>query len=191
MFIFGHLGIGNKLVSPWSEDLPKAWIFVGALLPDLIDKPLYYGLSFLSGRSGAELGLISGTRTFGHTAIFLLVLTGIGIFRRSRLLAALCLGVASHLLLDNLGDHFMGLVDTEASTVVALLFPFLGYRFPVYPFTGTGDHLASVLHPYVLIGEIVGLLLLGWEYWKSAHRGEILEFLKLKRLTLRRRRHRD
>jgi len=31
------------------------------ILPDMIDKPLYYGLSFATGRHG--LGLISGTRS--------------------------------------------------------------------------------------------------------------------------------
>src|SRR4051812_43545813 len=104
MFVFGHLGIGSKLATPWAQGLPRRWLLVGTLLPDLIDKPLYYGLSFATGKSGTDLGLISGTRTFGHTALFLVLLALGSIIRRSRILAALALGTATHLLIDNFGD---------------------------------------------------------------------------------------
>jgi hypothetical protein len=46
MFFFGHLGVGATLVRPWKERLPFRWVLLGAVLPDLIDKPLYYGLSW-------------------------------------------------------------------------------------------------------------------------------------------------
>jgi hypothetical protein len=44
MFALGHLGIGKKLAArPFRRFSPtdRRAFFVGALLPDLIDKPLY------------------------------------------------------------------------------------------------------------------------------------------------------
>ncbi len=77
MFVLGHLGIGKRLAAhPYRRfsRVDKRAFFVGALLPDLIDKPLYYGWSWLTGKHGAEAGLISGTHLFGHTGLFLLAL---------------------------------------------------------------------------------------------------------------------
>jgi hypothetical protein len=83
VFLFAHLGIGVRSIR-WIEGLsrkgtrallPIAPLFLGTLLPDLIDKPLYYGLSWLTGLRGAELGVIAGTRSFGHSWILLLLLT--------------------------------------------------------------------------------------------------------------------
>ena len=81
MFLLGHLGIGRELVKPFSKGLPLAGIFLGTILPDLIDKPLYYSLAVITHKWGSELGLISGTRTFGHTAAFLLLLTFISFIK--------------------------------------------------------------------------------------------------------------
>ncbi len=191
MFVLGHLGIGSKLVRPWSVGLRKRWVFLGALLPDLIDKPIYYGLSLAKGLQGAELGLISGTRTFGHTALFLVLLTLIGAMRKSKLLAAVSLGVASHLLLDNLGDHFAVMPDPDQSTLVALLFPFFGARFPVKPLMAEGEILSRLMNPYVLVGEILGGAILAWDFWKSTHRAEIASIWKSRRSWLRKRKKRD
>ena len=139
MFFFGHMGIGSKLVAPWSKGLPRRWVLLGTLLPDLIDKPLYYGMALFTGRHGADLGLVSGTRTFGHTALFLLILSLIAILRSSKPLAALAVGVMTHLLLDNWVEHyFMGKVGADH---LALFFPFLGFHFPVMPYGTFSEHL--------------------------------------------------
>ena len=68
MFVFGHLGIGYKLASPWSRRLSKRLILLGTVLPDLIDKPVYYGLSWWTGKSGAALGLIDRARQVGMSS---------------------------------------------------------------------------------------------------------------------------
>jgi hypothetical protein len=85
MMIFGHLGIGLRLARPFS--VPPGWLLLGTLLPDLLDKTTYYGLSVALGARGADLGLISGTRTFGHTAAFLLLLALVGAGSRSKAIA--------------------------------------------------------------------------------------------------------
>lgn len=177
MFIFGHLGIGSKLVSPWTKRLPKRWVFLGTLLPDLIDKPLYYGLSLATGKRSAELGLISGTRTVGHTGLLTLSVAFYAFARRSKAAAALSLGMASHLFLDNLSEQWMissrGIESLgEPTTLWALLFPFLGVRFPVMPYENFSQHLASIGMAHLLIGEAVGMAILGWDYWKLAYSSE-------------------
>src|SRR4051812_16556438 len=107
MFVFGHLGIGSKLATPWAMGLRRRWILLGTILPDLIDKPVYYGLSYARGLRGAALGLMSGTRTFGHTGALLLLMATFSILKKSRFLAALSLGMATHLLLDGITEHFL------------------------------------------------------------------------------------
>jgi hypothetical protein len=189
MFILGHMGIGSKLVSPFSEGLPKKWLLIGTLLPDLIDKPLYYGLSWIMGAQGADLGLISGTRTFGHTALLLFSLSIASMAKQSRALGALALGMATHLLLDSLTEYFrpaaLPAQDATAGVIHAILFPFLGARFPVMPVSTLGEHLETLKIPVIVGAEIVGLGLLGWEWWKSSHRKEIIEAIQERRIRAR------
>ncbi len=153
MLLLGHLGIGAKLVAPLTRGLPLKGVFFGTILPDLIDKPLYYGLSFLTGQTGHQVGLISGTRTFGHTALFLLSLTMIAIAKKSKLLAAIALGVASHLILDGVTD---ALHHTSSSSLLWPLIP----QFPEIPFRNIEEHLAFWNRPVLVWGEIIGFLLL-------------------------------
>src|SRR3954466_140383 len=91
MFVFGHVGVGRALLSRWKARLPVIPLAVGMLLPDLIDKPLYYSRLW---------SFVTCTRTFGHTGLLLLALTGFAAALRSRTLAALSAGMATHLLLD-------------------------------------------------------------------------------------------
>src|SRR4051812_44623567 len=104
MLPFAHLGIGSTMAAPWSRDLPKRALLLGTLLPDLIDKTLYYSLYLATGQWGEKLGLIAGTRTFGHSGLFLIAVTALALFRGSRTAVALGLGILTHLLLDVAAD---------------------------------------------------------------------------------------
>jgi len=189
MFVFGHLGIGEAVAKPFSRGLPRRWILLGTLLPDLVDKPLYYGLSWMTGLRGEEMGLISGTRTFGHTGLFLLTLASIAAWRRSRVLAALALGCATHLLLDNVSDAWMpALREGEASTLYALLFPALGWRFPTVPYRTALAHFSAGIKPGIWIPELLGITVVVWETWKQRHSNEILRALQEHRTRVRQRR---
>jgi len=176
MFILGHAGIGSRLgalVPRVRAAHAPRWLLLGTLLPDLIDKPLYYGMKLATGRDGAQLGLISCTRTIGHSALFALlvwlVLRALG--RRGAALAVLA-GMATHWLLDLGGDvagflgHALGATSVPAgfSSVKALLFPLLGGHFAVSPFHSAREHLTSLVQTYTLAGEVVGgiLLILAW-----------------------------
>jgi hypothetical protein len=173
MLVLGHLAIGSKLVDLFRLDLPKRWVLVGAVLPDLIDKPLYYALAWSTGRGGAELGLISGTRSFGHSGLLLLLIAGWGLGRGSVRALALTAGLLTHLALDLAGDP-LELFDRSA-TVRAVLFPFLGFEFWAQPPTRTlVQHLASrSSQTYILVTEAIGGALLAWDgiaYWRDRNK---------------------
>lgn len=160
MFALGHLGLGKRIAARpyrrFSRDERRAF-FLGALLPDLIDKPLFYIPFWMTGRRGVWL---SGTHLFAHTGLFLLALVLVAGVTGSPRARALAIGVATHFVLDCVGLS-MGL-----ST---LLWPFLGLRFPAFPFANLGQHLATVLNPITLAGEVFGGAILWWD-WRRARR---------------------
>jgi hypothetical protein len=161
MFALGHLGIGKKLAArPFRQFslIDKRAFFVGALLPDLIDKPLYYIPAWVTGRHGAAAGILSGTHLFAHTGLFLVVLTGAALVTRSRPLRALAIGVTTHFVLD-----FVGL----SMNLGTLLWPLFGWRFPTYPFRSLGEHLGTLFNPITFIGEALGGAILWWDYRKD------------------------
>lgn len=181
MWVFGHLGIGSKLASPLSRKLIYGWLLLGTLLPDLIDKTLYYSLAIFTGKLGSELGLISCTRTFGHTALFVFLLALFATVRKSAPLASLALGVASHLVLDGFQDYWTYRVlhsQGESSLLLAILFPFYKSHFSVMPYDSFFDHLKSVNQPILLVTEGIGIMILIWDWrikkkrTKSPHRNE-------------------
>jgi hypothetical protein len=164
MFVFGHLGIGRTLARPIGRGLPITALLLGTLLPDLIDKPVYYALSWMHGLQGADLGLISGTRTFGHTGIFLMLLLLLGFGLKSKWISALALGVSTHLLIDCLGDRWLN-PGQLSSGVMAVLFPYFDGQFGAAPFVDIQDHATSMNQPYFWATEIIGFLLLFRERW--------------------------
>jgi hypothetical protein len=54
----------------------------------------------------------------------------------------------------------------QPGTITAILFPLLGFRFPVSPFHSALEHVASLQNAYVVAGEIVGVALLWWQ-WRA------------------------
>lgn len=69
-------------------DRPVMWVVAGAGLPDLVDKPL------------AATGVVDLYHTVGHSGLGLAVLVAAALATRRMELAALAVGVASHLTLD-------------------------------------------------------------------------------------------
>jgi len=164
LFALGHLGIGKKLAArPFRHFSPvdRRAFFVGALLPDLIDKPLYYGHAWLTGTHGDGAGILSGTHLFAHTGLFLVVVAAAGLVTRSQPLRALAIGVATHCVLD-----FVGL----SMNLGTLLWPLLGWHFPTYPFRNLSQHLKTIFNPITFIGEALGAAIL-WSDYRKARRG--------------------
>jgi hypothetical protein len=165
VFVFGHAGIGTAIASPRVPVDARSLrcLFLGTLLPDFVDKPLYYALSFATGRTSADLGLISSTRTFGHTLLFCLLLY---VFLPRRDGVPLAAGMITHLFLDEMGDVFTLIVPRPGpprpgpGTVAAILFPFLGPHFPILPFSSATEHVRALVDPYTLGGEVIGAVLI-------------------------------
>jgi hypothetical protein len=188
MFLLGHLGIGERLARPFVSENCRAALFLGCVLPDLIDKPLYYGLSFATGKHAAELGLISSTRTLGHSLLFALGVFGLASFWSRPRAKAVFAGMLTHLALDLTGDawgkclELLGWSSVESTyersphTVAAILFPLLGPHFPVAPFHSFAEHAKlSTASSYVVFGELLGgaLLFLDWRARQRLNKGFI------------------
>jgi hypothetical protein len=166
MFVLGHMGVGGTMAAPLARRLAWRLVLVGTLLPDLVDKPLYYGLSLATGREGAALGFICGTRTVGHTALLVLLLGSAAAFSRSPALRALALGMATHTPVDILAEMVGG--EPGRSALVAWLFPLLGPHFAVSPFHDPWEHLGVLKHLDTILGEALGATLLLWQLRRRA-----------------------
>lgn len=179
MFILGHLVIGSRFANPFTFKKTTNPIFepnqkrlrnallIGLLLPDLIDKPLYYG--FLKDHS---IGMVVSTRTFGHTLLLCLTVALSAKIFRSRVLTFLAWGCGIHLFLDH-GWDFLGTVfdslgffgDTPhwedfaffSDRWAGLLWPLLGFRFPHPAFDNIYEHFLSFLTSSNGIGELLAL----------------------------------
>ncbi len=157
MFPLGHLGLTLALVvgaRRWVDvRVDYRLLLVAALLPDMIDKPL----SVVFGIAG---------RYIGHTLVFALSLTAMFLLLRSRsrsregagvwavALLALAIGTWTHLLFDRMW-----------ALPEILLWPFLGLAFPLDPFDPF-SLLEGYRDPYVMIGDVLGALALGYFAWK-------------------------
>lgn len=123
-------------------------LFIGALLPDIIDKPVgqfFFRETFSYGR------------IFAHTLVFLILITlaGVYLYRhcRNTWLLVLAFGTFTHLVLDQMWN-----------VPETLLWPFLGFTFGRIDLA---DWMPGMLHalitdPSVYIPEIVGLAILLW-----------------------------
>ncbi len=146
-------------------------LLVGALLPDIIDKPL--------GHILLREELSSG-RTYAHTLLFAILITLGGLFLRYRTgktwLLVLSLGTFVHLILDEMWS------SQWHSTI---LWPLYGTEFPEAELTGwLGNLWDALLHePDVYIPEIIGGVVLVIFLWVLIRNGNITSFLKHGRLS--------
>jgi len=124
MYLLAHTGITlgaayavDKSVRSPLLKVDYRFILLGALLPDLIDKPL--------GRVIFPMELANG-RIFAHTLLFLLLVTlvGIAVYRIKGQQWGLCLafGVLMHFLLDSMW-----------LSPATLFWPLLSLQFPKSP----------------------------------------------------------
>lgn len=140
MLGLGHLGItliaGRLTRRLFPGRFPVEWLLVGAMLPDIIDKPLgHYVLGWDNGR------------LWGHGLALLVVLGAIAWYRASTRWTALGLGTALHQLEDQ-----MPWTDHEA-----WLWPLYG-PFPRDVSPGLTDWIDALLtSPYIWATETIGL----------------------------------
>lgn len=181
MLLFAHAGItlGSAVVleqaarrSPAAPTKPRAghifdlrlWL-IGALLPDIIDKPLanYLFPSVFHGNG----------RIFAHTLLFLVLLLGAGLYLKLAhhrdWMLPLAGGTAIHLLLDGMWR------DPHT-----LFWPLLGARFPP---GSDGDWLGGLFegllnNPAVYLPELAGFIILLWFLWYLLQHKHLATFLR-------------
>jgi membrane-bound metal-dependent hydrolase YbcI (DUF457 family) len=142
----------------------RLWL-IGALLPDIIDKPIgHYLFNSVFHGNG---------RIFAHTLLFLVLLLGLGLYLKlahhQDWMLPLAGGTAIHLLLDGMWR------DPHP-----LFWPLLGAGFP--PGSG-GDWLRGLfeglLHnPAVYLPELLGLIILLWFLWYLLQHKHLITFLR-------------
>jgi hypothetical protein len=152
MFVFGHIGIGRAIATPFRRGLPAVPFIIGTLLPDLIDKPLYYARVW---------DYVSCTRTFGHSGVLLAAILAAAWLFRSRPLAALGLGVATHLFLDGLPSLLHH--DADDASWIAFTWPFVQAQFSTRAFPSIASHVESLWSSWIVTSEAIGLLLIGMD----------------------------
>lgn len=158
--IFWHAA-GSVFLFRWifrDPGVDLRFLILGALLPDLVDKPLT--LLVLSDS-------LDTSRAHAHTLLFAvavlllaMLLTRRGTTARKRAVV-LAVGVMTHLVLDAMW------VDQET-----FLWPLFGFDFPPGPSRTVGELLANALtDPVVIAQEVVGIAYLTW-LWRRADLGD-------------------
>ncbi len=150
MLVFGHLGFtllfAFIVFSLLKEKVDYRFILVGALLPDLLDKPIGEYIFYSTFQNG---------RIFGHTMLFVFMLAGVGMLLNERYRAgaveALALGSLLHIAEDRVW-----------LTQGTLFWPLLGWEFPRY---GIEDYAGYILYvifhePSAYVPEILGIIIL-------------------------------
>ena len=156
MLLFGHIGvtlgvfIGLGILDPQLKNIidPK-YLVIGALLPDLIDKP--FGMVIFSS-------ILASGRIIGHTLLLSISILLIGLYlydkRRDIRILSLALGSFFHLMEDQ--------IWRDPRT---LFWPLLGWSFPKDSIDRTGlEYLLALFnesfHPQFsesYIPEILGI----------------------------------
>ncbi len=170
MWLFGHVGPGTAAIQKLKPQLPFGVVVVGTILPDLIDKPLYYGLRFLTGAGQEGVSFVTCTRTVGHTGLFLGAISVAYLWKKKPALLALALGVATHLTLDMFQDLvFLTQVPwDEKSAVIAASFPFFRPHFGAMPVATLREHLSAItVNPHLVWTELLGLGLFTYAAWRN------------------------
>ncbi len=177
MIFFGHLGITLLFVFVvfyfLKENVDYRFVLVGAILPDLIDKPIGDYLLYSVFQNG---------RIFAHTLLFIALLTMIGWYADKKYgfsgILFLALGSMIHLALDQMW-----------LTPGTLFWPLLGLEFPKLNLEDYAGYIWDVLlhEPSAYVPEIIGLsILLGFTYYFKMYKLENLKaFIGNGRLTVK------
>jgi len=156
MFVMGHVGctlgimvIIAMMIPGLRDRIDLRFVVAGALLPDIIDKPIGH-IIFASS--------IGYGRLFGHTLLFVLILLAMGVFLRDRRRdAAICLSFATFLHL--IEDRMWGIPEV-------LFYPLHGFDFPSHTiaYAHWYDYFTTMLVntytpslSYVFISEMAGI----------------------------------
>lgn len=166
MIFFGHLGLTLLFVFVvfylLREKVDYRFVLVGAILPDLIDKPIGHYIFYSVFQNG---------RIFAHTLLFIAVLTLIGYYvaKKYKFIGVefLALGAMMHLAEDQMW------LSPET-----LFWPLFGWQFPKLDIENYAGYIWHVLFtdPSAYVPEIAGLaVLIGFTYYFKMYQPERLK----------------
>jgi membrane-bound metal-dependent hydrolase YbcI (DUF457 family) len=183
MLFFGHIGIpivaarlSQRRKNPsgfalFFQSLDYRAFILGALLPDLIDKPLSIIFS----------NVIGTTQSLGHSMLFLILLLLIGFIVYTKFnkpfLLSLAIGVLSHRALD-----------IVTMTYKNFLWPLYGFEFIRIEHLKTNlvqnliNHLTS---PYYLFGEIIGLPICVYYFTNMCINSRFVDFIRSGKISIK------
>lgn len=159
-----HPGGSASFFRSLANRIDIRYLFVGSMLPDIIDKPI--GLYIFRET-------FSNGRIFSHTLWFLFLVTAAGlILRRNSGKTwglALSIGTLLHLILDQMWQ-----------TPETLFWPVFGIAFERTETTCWIGNIfyALVEEPGVYVPEIIGFIVFAWFAWGLVRRRGITRFLK-------------
>ncbi len=150
MLVFGHLGITLLLVfiifSILKEDVDYRFVLVGALLPDIIDKPIGDYIFYSIFQNG---------RIFAHTLLFVAALTlaGAAVTRKYKV---------NFVELFALGSLFHIAEDQVWRVQGTLFWPLFGLEFPKFNLEDYAGYILYVLfhNPDAYVPELIGIAIL-------------------------------
>jgi inner membrane protein len=154
----------SSILDPVAKFVDIRVLLIGSLLPDIIDKPL--GHLILRET-------LSNGRTFGHTLLFFLLITIIGVYLYKKShktwLIALSFGTSIHLILDQMWQNSH-----------SLFWPLFGLYFEK---TNISDWIPNMLHtlktnPIEYISEGLGIVMITWLFYILANRKRIWVFIR-------------
>jgi membrane-bound metal-dependent hydrolase YbcI (DUF457 family) len=166
MIFFAHIGLTIAFVFLvflfLKGKVDYRFVIVGAVLPDIIDKPLGHIILYSVFQNG---------RIICHTLLFVAVLTLIGIYvekrYRSTAVEFLALGALMHLVLDEMWN-----------APGTLFWPLMGWEFPKEDYSGyIGMLLDELLHrPDVYVPELIGFTIVAaFIYYNKLYQPERLK----------------
>ena len=175
MIFFGHLGITTAVIKTYEKVMYKdielsnkvlidyRVVLVGAILPDIIDKPIG---DFLFRST------FHNSRIFAHTLVFSAILIFVGLYRLFKLrknnilILGLCTSV--HLILDSMW-LYPGI----------LLWPYYGLRFPQRAEGNwiNSDIIRLITDPSYYLPEIIGFVIIAYYFWPLVKNKQIKTFI--------------
>ncbi len=190
MLVLAHTGItlgaavltnGVRVKSPEQLSLPgkiSAWLadmarhidirllFIGSMLPDIIDKPLGH-IIFRDS--------ISNGRIYAHTLLFFMIIAVSGLYlyrkRQQLWLLVVAFGVFMHLILDSMWE-----------APETALWPLYGFTFPREDYSASLDivngFLGIIKKPEFYTSELIGGVILIWFVVFLLRRGKFIDFLR-------------
>lgn len=190
MILFGHLGLTyiaaaaadkgglKSWLAKFSEYIDYRLVFIGAILPDLIDKVTIFFIAKESIHSG---------RIFAHSLLFALLMMGAGllIWKKSKKpwLLTLAFGSFIHLILDSMWlypntlfwpVYDLSLIQPQEG-FLQVLTKIISQDFHTVTFLSLKDALSN---PFIGIPELIGLIATAYLFIRLLINKRLKAFLK-------------